>query len=101
MKLKIALIQQKSSRDISENRRKGLEAVKVAAENGAKIIGFSELTFEPFYPQIPATEKIRQMGESIPGPTTELFSKLAADLAWLSYSIYSSETVTGLMILHP
>ena len=80
MKLKIALIQQKSSTDISENRRKGLEAVKVAAENGAKIIGFSELAFEPFYPQTPATEKIRQMGESIPGPTTELFSKLAADL---------------------
>lgn len=78
--MKIALVQQKSSTDVSENRRKGLEAAKIAAENGAKMIAFAELAFEPFYPQSPATEAIKQMGESIPGPTTELFSKLAAEL---------------------
>ncbi len=78
--MKIALIQQKSSTDVSENRRKGLEAAKNAAESGAKMIAFAELAFEPFYPQSPATDAIKQMGEPIPGPTTELFSKLAAEL---------------------
>ncbi len=76
----IALIQQNSSTDIIENRRKGLKAVKTAVENGAKMIGFSELAFEPYYPQSPATDSIKHMGESIPGVTTDLFSKLAAEL---------------------
>ena len=78
--MKIALVQQQCSEDLNLNRHRGLEAVKSASEQGANIICFSELSFEPFYPQLPATEEMQWLAEPVPGPTTHLFSKLAADL---------------------
>ena len=78
--MKIALIQQSCSEDLDHNRQRGVEAVKKAAEQGAKIICFAELAFTPFYPQIPAKENIIELAEPIPGTTTEVFSKLAKDL---------------------
>lgn len=78
--MKIALVQQKAGPDREANRKKGLEAVKEAAANGANIICFSELAFDPFYPQKPATEKELQLAEPVPGPTTERFSALAKEL---------------------
>ena len=79
--MKIALIQQSCSEDINQNRQKGVEAVKKAAEQGAKIICFAELVFTPFYPQVPASGDIKNLAEPIPGPTTKLFSKLAKNLS--------------------
>jgi predicted amidohydrolase len=78
--MKIALIQQSCSEDIDQNRQRGVEAVKKAAEQGAKIICFAELAFTPFYPQVPAKENVLKLAEPIPGPTTEIFSKLAKKL---------------------
>ena len=78
--MKIALIQQQSTREPNENRRRGLDAVTIAAGQGARMICFSELAFEPFYPQSPATKEKLRLAEPIPGPTTVLFSKLAAEL---------------------
>lgn len=78
--MKIALVQQKASADLEDNRARGLAAVRRAAEEGAKIIGFAELAFEPFYPQDPASGNVLDMAEPIPGPTTERFSGLAREL---------------------
>ena len=78
--MKIALIQQSCSEDINQNRQRGIEAVKEATEKGAKIMCFAELAFTPFYPQFPALGEIKNLAETIPGLTTDLFSKLAADL---------------------
>jgi len=78
--MKIALVQQHGSTNRVLNRQRGLEAVKKAAEKGAAIVGFAELAFEPFYPQVPATEEKLGVAESIPGPTTEMFSELAKEL---------------------
>lgn len=78
--MKIALIQQSCSEDINQNRQRGVEAVKKAAEQGAKIICFAELAFTPFYPQIPASGDIKNLAEPIPGTTTDKFCKLAKDL---------------------
>jgi len=78
--MKIALVQQKAAEDRRENREKGLEAVQKAAEGGARIICFAELAFEPFYPQVPATPEKLALAEPIPGPTTDRFASLAADL---------------------
>ncbi|MCD6597084.1 MAG: hypothetical protein J7L04_05320, partial [Bacteroidales bacterium] len=74
--MKIALVQQTATQNREANRQKGMEAVKKAAGNGAKIICFSELAFDPFYPQVPATQKELEMAEPVPGPTTSLFSRL-------------------------
>lgn len=78
--MKIALIQQPASPDSEANRKKGLEAVSLAAEQGAQVICFAELAFDPFYPQEKATQKKLELAELIPGPTTESFAALAADL---------------------
>lgn len=76
----IALIQQHASPDRDANRRHGLEACTRAAGEGAQVICFGELAFEPFYPQRPATDDVLDLAEPVPGPTTDLFAKRAAEL---------------------
>ncbi len=78
--MKIALVQQAATQNREANRQKGMEAVKEAADKGAKIICFSELAFDPFYPQVPATKNELEMAEPVPGPTTGHFSRLAKEL---------------------
>ena len=73
----IALIQQHATDDIEDNIRRGVEAYEKAAHQGAQLIAFAELAFTPFYPQRPAGENLLDMAETVPGSTTETFSKLA------------------------
>ena len=78
--MKIALIQQSASENKQLNLNRGLEATRTAAADGANIVCFAELAFEPFYPQLPAGEDFANLAEPIPGPITERFCDLAADL---------------------
>jgi len=78
--MRIALVQQRASDDREANRRRGLGAVSRAADEGARVICFAELAFEPFYPQEPATPEGLERAEPVPGPTTEAFAQRAADL---------------------
>ncbi|MCK5617765.1 MAG: carbon-nitrogen hydrolase family protein, partial [Candidatus Krumholzibacteria bacterium] len=78
--VKIALVQQRATSDLDANRRRGIEAVKTAAGNGANIVCFAELAFDPFYPQEPATEEELRAAEPVPGPTTEAFAAKAKEL---------------------
>ncbi len=76
----IALIQQSASEDRDQNRARGVESVRKAAEQGADIVCFAELAFDPFWPLVPATADSFKMAEPVPGPTTDAFSALAAEL---------------------
>jgi len=82
--MKIALVQQHASLDRTENLERGLLAARAAAEAGAEVICFAELAFERFYPAVRAAEhsapNVRDLAETIPGPTTDAFSALAAEL---------------------
>ena len=78
--MRIALVQQHATEDREANVRRGVQAVRRAAGEGARVIGFAELAFEPFYPQEPATPEKLARAESIPGPVTDAFSRLAAEL---------------------
>jgi len=78
--MKIALIQQRASNDKDENIRKGAIALREASSLGAKIVCFSELAFTPFFPQKPSNTKAKDEAETIPGPATEIFSRLAKEL---------------------
>lgn len=78
--MRIALVQQRATDDRTANRRRGAEAVRRAAEQGAQLVCFAELAFDPFYPQRPATDDVLDLAEPIPGPTTEVFSELAREL---------------------
>ena len=77
--MRIALVQQKATENLQANRRKGLKAVREAAENGADVVCFAELAFEPFYPQRHATPEALAKAEPIPGPTTGALSALAKE----------------------
>lgn len=81
----VALIQQSASQDKPDNLERGIAATRRAAANGANVICFAELAFAPFYPQVPAEQGFEALAESIPGPTTEIFSQLAAELGDLSF----------------
>ena len=76
----IALVQQRATPDRADNLRRGLAALERAAEQGARIVGFPELAFAPFYPQEPARGDVRAMAEPVPGPTTEAFAGAARRL---------------------
>ena len=78
--MKIALIQQPATNDRGTNLAKGLEAAREAAAAGAQMIAFAELAFDRFYPQVLATAEKLKRAEAVPGPTTDAFCTLAAEL---------------------
>ena len=78
--MKIGLVQQRASANRAENQQKGIAALETAARRGARVVCFAELAFEPFYPQRPARGDLLSIAEPIPGPTTDLFSRKAAEL---------------------
>lgn len=77
--MKVALVQQHAAHDHKDNIRRGEDAFREAARAGAKLVAFAELGFLRFLPQYPATEEALARAESIPGPTTDVFSKLARE----------------------
>jgi beta-ureidopropionase len=78
--VRIALVQQPATADLDANLRRGLDAVRRAAGDGADLIAFPELAFTPFYPQAPPSVDIRSLAEPVPGPTTDRFQRLAVEL---------------------
>ncbi len=78
--IKIALIQQQATTDKAANLAQGLKSAREAAASGAQIIAFAELAFDRFYPQVPASLDKLDLAEPVPGPTTEAFCGLAAEL---------------------
>jgi len=78
--MKIALIQQHATEDRRANVARGLELLEEAAANGAELAAYPELAFDRFFPQKPAGEGFRDLAETVPGPTTELFSRKAREL---------------------
>lgn len=79
MSLKIALVQQHASEDAAENIERGAWALREAARAGAGLVAFAELAFTRFYPQFPSTGDVLAKAETIPGPTTDLFCRLAKE----------------------
>ena len=79
-KLRIALVQQPATSDLAANLANGLDAARRAAADDAKVVGFAELAFSPFYPQQPGSGIVADLAEEIPGPTTEAFCALAREL---------------------
>src|SRR5262245_56711037 len=78
--VKIGLVQQHATADLENNRRRGIDALKQAAGEGAQLIAYAELAFTPFYPQTPASGDVRVLAEPVPGPTVEQFQDLAREL---------------------
>jgi beta-ureidopropionase len=79
--MRVALVQQSAGADVEGNRARGLAAVRRAAEHGAKLVVFPELSFTPFYPrQAACGPPPLALAETIPGPTTDALAALAREL---------------------
>ena len=79
-KIRIALIQQRAGESKPDNLKRGLAAFESAARDGADLVCFAELAFEPFYPQFRGRESARELAEPVPGPITEAFTGKAREL---------------------
>jgi beta-ureidopropionase len=78
--VKIALVQQHASNDKEANVRRGLAALEQAARAGAELVAFAELAFEPFHPQRPASGAPLALAQTVPGPLTDCFARVAKAL---------------------
>lgn len=76
----IALVQQFLPDSPVDAFQQGLNAIKDAANAGADLVVFPELSFTPFYPQVPAEsreEDVLDLAEPVPGPTMGSVAELA------------------------
>ncbi len=79
--MRIALVQHQPGPSHAANVRRGLEAVREAAAGGATLVAFPELAFTPFFPSCPCSGPLPlELAETVPGPTSDAFARLAADL---------------------
>jgi N-carbamoylputrescine amidase len=78
--MRIALVQQRATPDKAANVACGLDALRTAAANGAHLVCYAELAFEPFYPRRKAAGAVIGLAEPVPGPVTEAFRAKAAEL---------------------
>ena len=77
-KVTIGLIQTSVSKDLDLNLKRTMEYVKSAAAKGAQIVCLQELFRTRYFPQWDQKDA-RALAETIPGPSTEAFSKLAEE----------------------
>jgi len=78
--MKIALIQQRATRDKQGNIARGLANLEAAARNGTELACFAELAFEWFHPQHPAAGGVLDLAEPLDGPLVAAFRKKAREL---------------------
>ena len=78
-KVKVGLIQMSCSRDKQENLSKAILKVREAASKGAQVICLQELFTSLYFCDTEDYEHFK-LAESIPGPSTDILSALAAEL---------------------
>lgn len=77
--LKVGLIQQACSAEREKNIEISIKAIRAAAAQGAQLVVLPELHTGLYFCQTEDTETF-ELAEAIPGPATEQFGKLAAEL---------------------
>ena len=76
----VGLIQTSPTRGPDLNMNLAMENFRSAAESGAQIICLPELYRTSYFPQQDGKD-LRHLAETIPGPSTEAFSRLASELS--------------------
>jgi N-carbamoylputrescine amidase len=78
-KVKIGLVQHRCTENLQENLAAAERGIRNAAAKGAQIICLQELFGSVYFCQI-EDHKYFQLGESIPGPTTDKMQAIAKEL---------------------
>src|ERR1700753_2499900 len=78
-KVKVGLVQMSCTADKAGNLRKAEEKVREAAARGAQIVCLQELFTSLYFCDVEDYENFK-LAEAIPGPSTDVLGKLAAEL---------------------
>ncbi len=77
--LKVGVVQQSCSADLTANFAKSLAQIRVAAAQGAELVVLQELHRGPYFCQQELSGNF-DLAETIPGPSTQLLGDLAREL---------------------
>ncbi|MGR6034752.1 MAG: carbon-nitrogen hydrolase [Candidatus Nitrosoglobus sp.] len=77
--MKVAIVQQACSKQHQENLRHSMQGIREAAAQGANLVLLPELHTNHYFCQNEDTQYF-DLAEPIPGPSTEIFGALAAEL---------------------
>jgi predicted amidohydrolase len=87
--LRIALAQRAATADRAANLAGCLDAMRRAADAGARLVAFPEVVLDRFFPQRPADATARRLAEPVPGPTSERIGSLAGELGLVTvFNLY-------------
>jgi len=78
--LRLALAQLAVGPERGDNIQKALRLMADAADAGAQLIVFPEMSVDPFFPQYRAEKRHFDRGVPVPGPLTDQFQQQAASL---------------------
>ncbi len=76
--IKIGIIQQSNSADVEKNKEKLANNIRNVASQGAELVVLQELHNSLYFCQVESTHNF-SLAEPIPGPSTEFYSKIAAE----------------------
>lgn len=76
--LKVGLVQQSNTKNIQHNKAKLEHNIRELAEKGAQLVVLQELHNSLYFCQTEDVDKF-DLAEPIPGPSTEFYSKIAAE----------------------
>ncbi len=93
--LKTALVQHSCSKDATANRAASVAGVRDAAAQGAQLVLLQELHSHEYFCQTEDTRHF-ELAEPIPGKTTEIFSRLAAELKLVIVTSVFEKRASGL-----
>ena len=94
-KLNIGLIQQHNTADIADNIKRLTEGIRELAAKGAQLIVLQELHNSLYFCQEENVDMFN-LAEPIPGPSTELFGKLAKELGVVIVTSLFEQRAAGL-----
>ena len=93
--MKIGIIQQHNTADISENKRRLAEKIRKLAKEGAELVVLQELHNGLYFCQEENVDTFDQ-AEPIPGPSTEFYGALAKELGVVIVTSLFERRATGL-----
>jgi len=94
-KVKIGLVQMSCTSDKTINLQKAIDEIKVAAKKGAQIVCLQELFTSLYFCDVEDYENFT-LAESIPGPSTEILSKVAKENNVVVIASLFEKTTQGL-----
>lgn len=94
-KLKVGLVQQSCTDDREANIKKSIAAIRRCAKQGAQLVALQELHTGLYFCQTEDT-KCFNLAETIPGPSTKIFSDLAKELGIVIVTSLFEKRAAGL-----